>query len=71
MASATEKTTMKVTSNEATREQLMNAHHALWAINLRAHRGDPGFRDEIHRLRDETAVLIEALDNAEGTSGPF
>lgn len=59
---------LKVSENAETREHLMNAHHALWAINLRYHRGDNTFRDEIHRLRDETATLIEAMDATEPSS---
>ena len=61
---------IKITPNEQTRSNLMTAHMALWAINLRYHRGDDQFRDEVHRLRDETAILIEALDASEEPSEP-
>lgn len=56
---------IKVAPQEDTRKKLMVAHTALWSINLRLHRGDDEFRDEIHRLRDETAILIEAIDASE------
>lgn len=53
---------IKIAYNEDTRTKLMNAHHALWDLNLRHHRGDEAFRGTIHRLRQETADLIDALD---------
>jgi len=56
---------MRITPAPSTRELLGQAHTALWGINLRLHRGDDLFRDVIHRLRDETADLIIALDASE------
>lgn len=48
-----------------TREQLQEVHQALWAINLRRHRGDDSFRAEINAMRTRTAELIEAMETSE------
>ena len=48
-----------------TRNALLDAHQALWGINLRRHRGDNAFRAEINAMRTRTAELIEAMEAAE------
>ena len=51
-----------------TRNALLDAHQALWEINLRRHRGDDSFRAEINAMRTRTAELIEAMEAAEEAS---
>lgn len=55
-------TEVQVNPVPETRAQLLKAHEAFWAINLRHHRGDPEFREQVHQLRDSAAALLEALD---------
>lgn len=48
-----------------TRDALLDAHQALWGINLRRHRGDDAFRAKVAQMRAETAELIEAMERSE------
>lgn len=52
-----------------TSAQLVAVQEALWGINLRKHRSDEAFRDKIHKMREEAAELLRALEEAANDGG--